>query len=718
MVLELDAGRLIARHLGSSLYTWTSVIGVILTGITIGNYLGGRFADIFPPGKTLAVLFAIASAACVATVILNNVAITLTWLWRFSWPLYVFSHVSSLFLFPSVLLGMVSPLVAKTALDRGFQTGRTIGDIYAWGAAGSIAGTFAAGFFLIAALGTIKISWLIGGVLMLLSILYQLECWPLYIWAAVFITLATLAMAPYDWAKKNASIIALRQPTDLSVVYEDESRYSCIAVIQDAKNPNKRLFYEDKLVHSEILMNDPPNLQYFYLKIYAAVTEGLAGDKEKLSVMVIGGGGYVYPRYIEKLWPGSRVDVAEIDPDVTKAAILAFGLEKNTPINTINMDARNYVDQLLEQKRRGRKIPTYDFIYGDAFNDYSVPFQLVTREFNEKLSEILSDDGVYMLNMIDIFDSGLFLGSMVNTLQETFPFVYIAADSVVPSAVRNTFVVVAAKHALDLKSIVSQYEKEKLQLWYLDASDIDKLRQKSRQLVLTDDYCPVENLLAPVVHKSASEALAVKYLRQAEEFKKEGRFEESVQNYLLALKMQPLAAVKVYSALGDLYGATGNLELAVDAYNKVIEFNDKSERKVALPNVHYNLGLALQGLNKPDQALQEFYKAVHGFQMIVYEKPNYAEGWRQLGDSLATLGDYNSAVDAFKKAIDLDPDEPDYRGSLARALEFGGRYDEAIDTLKKFIDLMKQRKDDEYVAGLQEYLKSLEDKKSKSQQSD
>ena len=43
MILELVASRLIARHLGASLYTWTSVIGVVLAGITLGNYVGGGF---------------------------------------------------------------------------------------------------------------------------------------------------------------------------------------------------------------------------------------------------------------------------------------------------------------------------------------------------------------------------------------------------------------------------------------------------------------------------------------------------------------------------------------------------------------------------------------------------------------------------------------------------------------------------------------------------
>ncbi|MBI1801027.1 MAG: fused MFS/spermidine synthase, partial [Chloroflexi bacterium] len=45
MVVELVAGRLVAPALGVSLYTWTTVVGVILGGIGLGNYLGGHLAD-------------------------------------------------------------------------------------------------------------------------------------------------------------------------------------------------------------------------------------------------------------------------------------------------------------------------------------------------------------------------------------------------------------------------------------------------------------------------------------------------------------------------------------------------------------------------------------------------------------------------------------------------------------------------------------------------
>jgi tetratricopeptide (TPR) repeat protein/MFS family permease len=716
MVLELVAGRLIARHLGSSLYTWTAVIGVILAGITIGNYLGGRIADIFPPGKTVAVLLAVCSITCVVTVILNNITGRLIWLWHLSWPLHVFAHVFIVFLLPSALLGTISPVVAKMALDRGLPTGKTIGDIYAWGAAGSIAGTFAAGFYLIAALGTITIIWIIGAVLLLLSILYWPRCWPLSIWAVVFVALMTMAVATAEWAKNIASSIALREQQDSKILYEDESRYYHITVRQAIDDPNRRLFLQDKLRHSEILMDDPLNLQYPYIKIYAAVTEALAGDNEKLSVMAIGGGGYVFPRYIEKLWPGSRIDVAEIDPAVTRAAMLAFGLEKNTTINTINTDARNYVDKLLEQKYKGRKIPLYDFIYGDAFNDYSVPFQLVTRQFNEKLSGILSDDGIYMINLIDIFDSGLFLGSVVNTLEKTFPCVYVMADSDIPNSVRNTFVIIAAKHKLDLKEIISQYKRGKLKLWYLNASDISNLRQKSRQLILTDNYSPVENLLAPVVRNSANESSAQKYLERAEELKEKGKFEESIQNYLLALKIHPTISIQAYNEIGILYGTTGNPEQAVDAFNKAIEYNDRSGNRVSVASIHFSLGNALKDLNKSGQAMQEFHKAAEGFRIELTEKPDYGEGWKLLGNTLATMGDFKAAVEAFKKALALDLAEPAHYGDLVRALEYDGRYDEAIEVLKKFIELMKQYKQDQDVARLQAYLRSLENKSLKSKQ--
>jgi len=397
MVLELVAARLIARHLGSSLYTWTAVIGVVLAGITIGNYIGGRIADRFDARKTLAVLFLLASAACVLTVILNNLVGQWLWLWRFGWRVLVFSHVTIVFLLPSTLLGTISPVVAKMALEQGLPTGRTVGDIYAWGAAGSIAGTFATGYYLIPAMGTAAIVWTVAAVLLVLALLFWARLRVLHLWAVILVGSMVLGLAPVGWAEDAGAALALREKRDPQVIYENESPYCYIAVKRVSESPDRRIFIQDKLMHSDIVMGSILELKYSYERIHAAATHLLSEGKDKLAVLVIGGGGYVFPRYIEQVWPGSRIDVVEIDPGVTEAAIRAFGLPRDAPINTFTMDARAYVNRLLERKKAAEEEILYDFIYEDALNDYSVPYQLTTKEFNDKISAMLTDQGVYSL---------------------------------------------------------------------------------------------------------------------------------------------------------------------------------------------------------------------------------------------------------------------------------------------------------------------------------
>ena len=669
MILELVAARLIARHLGSSLYTWTSVIGVVLAGITIGNYLGGRIADKFQSRKTLSVLFALSSAACVVIVILNGIVGEWMWLWHFSWPVRTFTHVSLVFLLPSVLLGTISPVVAKMALDKGLATGRTIGDIYAWGAAGSIAGTFLAGFYLIAAMGTVAIIWTVGGTLLLMAVLYWVKLWGLYLWAIIFITLATTATTPVTWAKTIGENLGLREKSNPNILYEDESQYCYISVKQISKQPDKREFMQDKLKHSEIVMGDIDNLQYFYTHIYAGITNGLSKKKQKLNTLTIGGGGYVYPQYIEKTWPGSRVDVVEIDPGVTEAAMQAFGLPRNTPINTINMDARNYVDDLLEQKRNNEKTLLYDFIYEDAINDYSVPYQLVTKEFNDKITQILADDGVYMVNLIDTYDSGQFLGAVINTIKEAFPYVYVITNYINLPTLRNTFVVVAAKHQFDTDAIFSEY-RHNIKLWHLNESEIEYLKKKSHGIVLTDNYAPVENMLAPVVRQSAKEILARKYLRQAEKLRRENNWNQSITKYENALQLNQSMSIIAYNEIGMIQIARGNVEKAMQAFQNAIDYYEQTGAKEnVIASVHYNLGILLGKTGKSKQAKQQLRKAAELFRIELEENPNDALVWTRLGNTLATMGNFKAASEAFRKALELEPKNLLYRDNLMTALK-------------------------------------------------
>ncbi len=716
MVLELVASRLIARHLGSSLYTWTAVIGVVLAGITIGNYLGGRIADRFEARKALAVQFVLSSAACVLTVILNNVVGDWIWLWHFSWPARTFSHVSMVFLMPSILLGTISPVVAKMALDRGLATGRTVGDIYAWGAAGSIVGTFAAGYYLIATMGTIAIIWTVGGVLLLMAVLYRPRFWVVYAWAVIFVAALTMGMAPVDWAKDKGTAFALREKPDPRVIYRDESQYCYIAVKRVSETTDKRAFIEDKLMHSEIIMGNIQDLQYSYEQIHAAATHLLSRDKDKLSVLVIGGGGYVFPRYVESVWPGSRVDVVEIDPRVTEAAMQAFGLERNTPINTFTMDASNYVDELLKQNCAGEAEKRYDFIYEDALNDYSIPYQLCTKEFNDKIAEILTDDGVYMIELIDIYDSGLFVGAFVNTLEQTFPYVYVVTEDE-PRSMRNTFVIIAAGRELNLEGIGSEKSVRNLDLWVLNNSDMEELTRKANQTILTDNYAPVENLLAPVVRKSAKEFLVDRYLEDAQKLKKQGKLDRAIAKYKKAVQAEPASSIKAYNDMALVLAEQGKLGEAVEAFRKALAYNEQTgfRSNKARANIHHSLSTALQRMGKEQDANEEFERAVEEYQKQLLEIPDSVKTFVNLGDLLAENGKFSEAAVYFQKAVNLDAADLTNQFKLIQAFELAGQFDRAIEANRKAVRFFEQYNRREETTKLQQYLELLEFRKSKHQ---
>ena len=46
--VEIAASRVLAPFFGNSLYVWGSLIGVVLTGLAIGYWLGGALADRLP----------------------------------------------------------------------------------------------------------------------------------------------------------------------------------------------------------------------------------------------------------------------------------------------------------------------------------------------------------------------------------------------------------------------------------------------------------------------------------------------------------------------------------------------------------------------------------------------------------------------------------------------------------------------------------------------
>jgi len=341
-------------------------------------------------------------------------------------------------------------------------------------------GTFATGFFLISWFGTKTIVLLVAGLQGLLALWFLTDTrwWKAVLFVAVFL------------GGMGSGYRFLKAGDFLCKECLRETNYFCINVYDKEEAGKKvRELVLDRLVHSYSDIEDPTNLVYGYERTYAQVIRPLVERKPDLSAFFIGGGGYTFPRYLEATLPQSHVVVAEIDPGVTEVARERLGLIPETRIVNYALDARIHMTWYS-------KPDSYDLIFGDAFNDYSVPYHLTTLEFGRLVDSLLRDDGLYVVNIVDGGRRGHFMRAYARTLQQVFRnVVVIPSGSDWRSLSRTTFVIVASQAPLELENL-------ELEDSPLSAEELAEYMALDPPLILTDEHVPVDNLLAPVFEDS------------------------------------------------------------------------------------------------------------------------------------------------------------------------------------------------------------------------
>jgi spermidine synthase len=141
----------------------------------------------------------------------------------------------------------------------------------------------------------------------------------------------------------------------------------------------------------------------------------------------------------------------------------------------------------------------YDVVFGDAFNDLSIPYHLNTVEFNRIVEKRLKPDGIYLVNVIDEFEDGEFLKAYANGLRVVFPHVYLfGRGSEFQPFDRNTYVLMASRQPLDRTAFdaITAPASVVERTMPLEEERLDAYLQSGRALTLTDDFAPVDQLLA------------------------------------------------------------------------------------------------------------------------------------------------------------------------------------------------------------------------------
>ena len=467
LVIELVAGRIMAPYVGVSLYTWTSIIGVVLAGISIGAYLGGLIADRYPRSSTLGWLLFLSGLGAFSIAPLTNLIGAAQF--QTSLMIRILLITAIVFFIPSCLLGMISPVVVKLTLNNLNKTGNVVGKIYAFSTLGSILGTFATGFFLISWMGTRHILLAMGIILifsavifggflnrkkalalliLLFSLFLILPIVGLYGYAAIYPDEISVSGSPIQ-TLEILYAYAFKPPMDEETYFLKESNYYTIKLKRNHTRSGGILLESlvlDHLVHSYTDLNDPLYLEYEYLRMYEEMVRWRAEKRKSFKALFIGGGGYTFPRMMEARYPKAEIDVVEIDPEVTRVVQGYLGISRDTRIRSINEDGRWFV---MNCKEKG----TYDLIFGDAFNDLSIPYHLTTKEFALQLKRLLKPDGLLLANVIDSFKKGAFMPSYIRTLEEVFGkgnVHLLTLTSDYDHIGISTFVVVASSQKLDM----------------------------------------------------------------------------------------------------------------------------------------------------------------------------------------------------------------------------------------------------------------------------
>lgn len=192
-------------------------------------------------------------------------------------------------------------------------------------------------------------------------------------------------------------------------------------------------------------------------------------------------------------------------------------------------------------------------------------------------------------------------------------------------------------------------------------------------------------------------------------------YEDALVSFQLAVQLKP-QDVRAHFLVGNAFYSLGDFVEARTSYQKALEAGEENaqEWEGILPQVHVNLGIALEGegmlmcacdhyreaailnprhyralklLGSALYGLGEYRAAQKCLEEALVLKPDYADAHCDLGSALHSLHDVEQAISEFQKAIDLNPNHVDALYNLGGLLKDSLRYERAAEMYQKVIQL-------------------------------
>ncbi|WP_410814399.1 fused MFS/spermidine synthase [Micromonospora sp. 067-2] len=476
LVLETVALRLVGPYIGVTLQVTSSVIGIALAAIAYGAWTGGWLADRRDPRGLLAPALVLAGIATAVTLPVVRYAGEVL---RGGAASAILLLVALAVFVPAALLAAVTPLVVKLQLADLRRTGQVVGRLSGIGTLGGITATFLTGFVLVAALPS-------SVIVLALAVALGL--------AGIGLGWYLRRQAPSELpgpARTRAALAVLGlvgaglttvapNPCDI------ETAYHCARVTSDPNRPSGRTLLLNSAQHSYVDLADPKHLEYAYTKWIGAVADVAGPAGQRLDALHLGGGGFTVPRYLTATRPGTDNLVFEIDGGLVELDERELGVRQGPELRTVVGDARMLVV--------GGPTDSRDLVVGDAFGHLVVPWHLATREMAAEVRRVTRPGGVYVQNVID-YPPLRFIRAELATVAAEFAHVALIAPPEALAEQRGSnFVLVGSDAPLPLDALRARLNEVDGRVSLLSGPELKDF--VGAAMVLTDDYAPVDQLLA------------------------------------------------------------------------------------------------------------------------------------------------------------------------------------------------------------------------------
>ena len=489
LAAELAAARLIGNVFGTSNLVWASIIGLILIYLSVGYFLGGKWADANPtPGALYRVLawgaFTLGLVPYIAGPVLRSAATAFEVL---QVGILGASFIAVLILFsvPITLLGTISPFAIRLSVDDTSHAGQTSGQIYAISTLGSFIGTFLPTLVTIPAIGTTKTFLLFSLILLFVALAglgkyaNRREMLKLF-WMPVVLAIIAVLFAGQSLKHNTGQ------------VYETESAYNYIQVAQQNGYTILKL-NEGQGVHS---IYSPNTLQYngpwdqFLVSPYFYANRKPADVKR---VAIIGLAAGTTARQMTAVYGDIPIDGYELDPEIVEVGKKYFGMTMPN-LNIHIGDGRLGLEQSPYK---------YDIIAVDAYRPPYIPAHMTTQEFFEIVAAHLTDNGVLTINSASVPGDRRLINGLATTMGTIFPSIYTVD---IPGTLNTMIFATKQKtqpenFAVNLVTLSQDPTVHPLLISSMQTTFANLKSGYEMTTVFTDDHAPIEWIVNDMVVK-------------------------------------------------------------------------------------------------------------------------------------------------------------------------------------------------------------------------